>query len=446
MRLAKPSSSATSAGAPEPLDSYTSNFLPSRQRAILVGCGLRNENLMELKDSLVELEDLARAAQLEVVASLVQRVASYNPGSLIGAGKLEELVEMAAQLKANLFIFDHGLSGVQTRNLEAALKIRVLDRAQLILQIFALRAQTFEGKLQVELAQMLDQMPRMVNAWMGSLSRLGGGVGTRGPGETALELDRRRIRDRVKAIRKRLEQVRNHRSQNRASRRRNKVTSFALIGYTNSGKSTLLNALTKANVLALDQVFATLDPTTRKLHLPQGAQAVVTDTVGFIRKLPTQLIEAFKATLEESAQADVLLHVVDLSSPQMDMQMKVVEDLIKELGWQQKPLLTVFNKIDAASFSSQFHVKAHPRALVSARTGEGLDKLKALMESYSQSLGSEVELYFPKTAEHLIYELSRETQIQRREPATAGTVCVAQLNQAQMSRWKEFLVTANATR
>ncbi len=395
-----------------------------------------------MKESLFELEELATAAGGEVVGSITQVLNQYNPATLIGSGKVEEIKTMLQEAGATLVVIDHQISGIQTRNLERDWGVRVLDRSQLILDIFAMRAQTHEGKLQVELAQMLDQLPRMVDAWMGSLSRQGGGIGTRGPGETALEMDRRRIRERVKLIRKQLEQVRKHRSQHRASRKRNKVPSFALIGYTNSGKSTLLNALTHSNVIAQDQVFATLDPTTRKMRLPDGRMdAVVTDTVGFIRKLPPNLIEAFKATLEESAEADILIHVVDLSSPAMLRQVEVVQQLIEEFQWTRKPIITVYNKIDTAQFEKQFQVKAFPRVFVSGRTGEGIDRLKRLMNEAVQALFQEVELFFPKTEEHKIYELGRETQITRRESATQGTVCYAHMTPALMSRWKDYLVT-----
>jgi GTP-binding protein HflX len=395
-----------------------------------------------LKESLAELEELATAAGGEVVGSLTQVMLQYNPATLMGSGKVEEVKELCQESQASVVIIDHHLSGIQGRNLEKEWGVRVLDRNQVILDIFAMRAQTYEGKLQVELAQMLDQLPRMVDAWMGSLSRQGGGIGTRGPGETALEMDRRRIRDRVKAIKKQLETVRSNRSQHRSSRKRNKVPSFALIGYTNSGKSTLLNALTHAQVLAKDQLFATLDPTTRKVHLPDGPHAVVTDTVGFIRKLPTQLIEAFKATLEESAEADVLIHVVDLSSPQMLAQTEIVSQLIKEFGWEAKPLITVYNKVDQAPIERQFQVKAFPRVFVSALTGEGIDRLKRVMVEQVQSLHEEVELFFPKNEEHRIYELGRETQIVRKEAASSGTVCSAYLTPSLLSRWRDYLVTA----
>lgn len=397
-----------------------------------------------MKESLAELEELALACGGEVVGSLTQTLAQYNPATLIGSGKVEEVKELINEAQASVVIVDHQLSGIQCRNLEKDWGVRVLDRNQIILDIFALRAQTYEGKLQVELAQMLDQLPRMVDAWMGSLSRQGGGIGTRGPGETALEMDRRRIRERVKVIKKQLDGVRANRSQHRASRKRNKVPSFALIGYTNSGKSTLLNRLTHSQVLAKDQVFATLDPTTRKVHLPEGPGAVLTDTVGFIRKLPPQLIEAFKATLEESAEADVLIHVVDLSSPQMNAQMEVVNQLIKDFGWDSKPIITVFNKIDRAPFEKQFQVKAFPRVFCSAQTGEGVDRLKRLMVEAVQAMHQEVELFFPKSEEHRIYELGRETQITRKEPASSGTVCTAHMTPTLLSRWRDYLVTAES--
>ncbi len=252
---------------------------------------------------------------------------------MIGSGKVQEIKDMVTESAATVVVMDHSVSGVQGRNLQTELGVRVMDRNQVILDIFAQRAKTYEGQLQVELAQMLDQLPRMVGAWLGSLSRQGGGIGTRGPGETALESDRRRIRERVKSIRKQLEGVTKHRRQHRALRKKQQIPTFALIGYTNSGKSTLLNQLTKSNALVRDQVFATLDPTTRKVHLAETGPAVLTDTVGFIRKLPAHLIEAFKATLEESAEADVLLHVVDLSSPVMEQQVRIVEELMREFGW-----------------------------------------------------------------------------------------------------------------
>ena len=414
--------------------------IKSSDRAVVIGVGLKTESTAEIKENLCELEELVSAASGEVVGSLIQVLPQWNPATLIGSGKVDEIKQMVAELQANLVVVDHQLSGVQARNLEQAIGAKILDRNQLILDIFAQRAQTYEGKLQVELAQLLDQLPRMVDAWMGSLSRLGGGIGTRGPGETALENDRRRIREKVAVIKKKLEVVQKQRAQHRASRRRHEIPSFALIGYTNSGKSSLLNRLTGAQIMTKNQVFATLDPTTRKIFLPDGPPAVVTDTVGFIRKLPPQLIEAFKATLEESAEADVLLHVVDLSSPNMLRQVEVVDALIQEFNWSDKKIIHVFNKVDAAPLERQFQVKAFPRVFVSALTGQGIEQLKKLMADSINEMQEDVELYFPKTEEYKIFDLSRETRIVRKEPATEGTVCYAQMTPALMNRWKDYLI------
>lgn len=412
----------------------------NNEKTIVVGVGLKTEPLMEIKENLLELEELVLAAGGAVVGSITQTLAQWNPATLIGTGKVQEIKEMVSESQAELVVIDHLISGVQARNLEMAIGCKVLDRNQIILDIFSQRAQTFEGKLQVELAKLLDQMPRMVDAWMGSLSRQGGGIGTRGPGETALENDRRRIRERVSQIKKKLEGVRKNRAQHRLSRKRHEIPSFALIGYTNSGKSSLLNRLTGSQVLSKNQVFATLDPTTRKIFLPDGPPSVVTDTVGFIRKLPLQLIEAFKATLEESGEADVLLHIVDLSSPNMERQIEVVEKLIEEFQWQNKKIIHVFNKIDAATPDKQFKVKHHPRVFVSALTGEGLDKLKQMMAEALAEAQQAVQLFFPRTQEHKIYDLDRDTRIFRKESATEGTICYTSLTTNQLAKWKDYLV------
>lgn len=415
-------------------------IIKSSDQVIVVGVGLKSEATSEIKENLVELEDLVRAAGGDVVGSVVQVLQAWNPATLIGSGKVEEIKNMVQEVSASLVVIDHQLSGVQARNLETQIGCKIMDRNQIILDIFAQRAQTYEGKLQVELAQLLDQLPRMIDAWMGSLSRLGGGIGTRGPGETALENDRRRIREKVALIRKKLDVVRKNRAQHRNSRKRSEIPSFALIGYTNSGKSSLLNRLTGAQVLAKNQVFATLDPTTRKIFLDDGPPAVVTDTVGFIRKLPTQLIEAFKATLEESTEADVLLHVIDLSSPNMQRQIEVVEDLIKEFGWDAKKIIHVFNKVDAAPLERQFQVKHYPRIFVSALNGQGFDQLRKMMADAVSEMQEEVELYFPKREEYKIFDLSRETRVTRKESATEGTICYAQMTPVLITKWKEYLV------
>lgn len=404
-----------------------------------MGIGLKADPLDDIKESLVELEELVYAAGAEVVATLTQVLPKYIPATLMGSGKVDEIKKMAEETEASVLVVDHQLTGSQMRNLEETLKIKVLDRAQLILDIFAQRAQTYEGKLQVELAQLMDQYPRMVGGWLGSLSRLGGGIGTRGPGETALEVDRRRAREKMDLLRDRLETVAKNREQHRHQRKRSRVPTFALIGYTNAGKSQLMNRLTQSHVFVKDQVFATLDPTTRQVHLDGVKNAVLTDTVGFIRKLPTHLIEAFKATLEETSDADVLLHVIDLNSPQMEKQIEVVEALIKEFKWNEKPIIYVFNKIDIAPFEKQLKVKKFPRAFISALEGRGIDRLKEMMVSEVKKLMEEVELYFPKDEEHRVYELGREAKIHRTEPGSSGTICHVSLTEQQLSKWHKYL-------
>ena len=266
---------------------------------------------------------------------------------------------------------------------------------------------TKEGKLQVELAQLLDQKSRMVGAWLGSLSRLGGGIGTRGPGEKALEVDRRTLADRIHTVQQKLKMVRRHRKRHRVRREKKGMPRFAIIGYTNAGKSSLFNCLTKARVYTEDKLFATLDPTTRKVFFPNAPPALVTDTVGFIRKLPTKLIEAFKATLEEASDAEAVIHVVDLSSVHWQRQMDLIEDLLVDLGWSDKPIIHVFNKIDQVSSINESDIAKSPRCFVSAKSKAGIDRLKALMRQTIENLCQEFELFFPSDKVSKIYELTR---------------------------------------
>ena len=414
--------------------------IKDKDKTIVVGVGLKTEALTEIKENLCELEELVIAAGGDVVGSTVQVLPAWNPATLIGSGKVQEIKEMVQESRAQAVVIDHQLTGIQARNLQEEIKVRVLDRTQLILDIFAQRARTYEGKLQVELAQLLDQMPRMIGAWNDSLSRQGGGIGTRGPGESALENDRRRAKEKISIIKKKLDEVSSQRAQHRQSRKRNEIPSFALIGYTNSGKSSLLNRLTGSTVVAKDMVFATLDPTTRKVFLDDGPPAVVTDTVGFIRKLPTQLIEAFKATLEESAEADILLHVVDLSSPNMERQVEVVEGLIKEFKWEEKKILHIYNKVDVAPLDRQFRIKQFPRVFVSALTGQGFEQLKKIMSDLINEMQTQVEMYFSRSDEYKLYDLSREAKIIRKEAATEGTIILAMMTPTLINKWKDYLV------
>ncbi|MBT4760786.1 MAG: GTPase HflX [Bdellovibrionaceae bacterium] len=410
----------------------------SKDKAILVGVGLKSESFKDLKESLFELEELIHTAGGEVAGVFTQQVEKFSPATLMGSGKIEQIKQAVEDTDADLVVIDHGLTGVQSRNLEKILDVAVLDRSQVILDIFAQRAQSYEGQLQVTLAQMLDQLPRMVGGWMGSLSRLAGGIGTRGPGESALEMDRRRIHKRIDVIKKKLEVVRKNRAQHRQKRQKKSIPSFALIGYTNAGKSTLLNRLTHSDVYEKDELFATLDPTTRQLYLKGIGDAVITDTVGFIRNLPTKLIEAFKATLEESTEADILLHVIDLSSETLEAQVKTVEDLISEFGWEEKPIVYVYNKLDASLMDNKFKVNHPKKVLVSAKTGAGIDQLKKMMTDEILAMTTEVELFFNSQMEHKFYDLSRVCKISKKESSPSGTFCVAQLTQKQISEWSGY--------
>ena len=279
----------------------------------------------------------------------------------------------------------------------------------------------------------------MVGAWLGSLSRLGGGIGTRGPGEKALEIDRRTLAKRIHTIQQKLKIVRKHRKRHRQRREKKGMPCFALIGYTNAGKSSLFNCLTKSHIYTEDKLFATLDPTTRKVFFPNSPPVLITDTVGFIRKLPTKLIEAFKATLEEASDADALIHVVDLSSSQWQAQMEMTMDLLVDLGWFDKPIIYVFNKIDRISPVEESHITESPKCFVSAKSKEGIDQLKERMTEVISNLCQEYELFFPLNEVSKIYELSREANITKQEEHSLGTNCRALLTPQLLSQWKSYL-------
>ena len=390
-------------------------------------------------DHLQELEQLTKTAGGQIVAKLTQYLNRWNPSTLIGAGKIEEIRLLLEEVSAHKVIIDHHLSGIQQRNLEQILKVPVLDRTLLILDIFAQRARSKEGKLQVELAQLLDQKSRMVGAWLGSLSRLGGGIGTRGPGEKALEVDRRTLANRIHTIQQKLKMVSKHRKRHRQRREKKGMPRFTLIGYTNAGKSSLFNCLTKSHVYTEDKLFATLDPTTRKVFFPNSPSALITDTVGFIKKLPTKLIEAFKATLEEASDADALIHVVDLSSPKWIMQMEMTMDLLEDLGWSDKPIIYVFNKIDQISSVEEFNIPESPKCFVSAKSKEGIDQLKEIMIEVISNLCQEYELFFPLNETSKIYELSRKANITKQEEHSLGINCRVLLTPELLSQWKHYL-------
>ncbi len=380
-----------------------------RERAILIAIEHGRDALLTAEESLAELGRLSDTAGMEVVGKAVQAARRLNPSTLIGSGKIEEIRRLAGELGGDVAVFDDELSPAQQRNLEQQLGLKVIDRTQLILDIFALRAQSQAGKLQVELAQLQYLLPRLTRQWQ-HLSRLGGGVGTRGPGETQLEVDRRRVRERIAALRKRLAQVSRTGKLHRRSRAAVPYPIVALVGYTNSGKSTLMNRLTHAGVLVENRLFATLDPTVRLLRLPGGGEALLVDTVGFIHKLPHGFVDAFKSTLEEVCDADLLLHVVDASDARAEEQMKVVDEVLGELGVDATPRITMFNKCDLPAVPPRPAVSG-PSCAASARTGEGLELLLRQVGTLLAAQQERLHVRIPAARSDLIAAIRRAGRV-----------------------------------
>ena len=362
------------------------------ERVILIGVQTAADENVEV--SLDELEELASTAGAVTVGKVIQNREAVHPGTYIGKGKIEEVRALVYALNATGVICDDELSPAQLNNLERELDCKVMDRTLLILDIFAVRAVTSECKIQVELAQLRYRAARLVGL-RESLSRLGGGIGTRGPGENKLETDRRLIRTRISALKQELVQVEKHRELIRSGRARGNMKTVAIVGYTNAGKSTLLNKLTGSEVLSEDKLFATLDPTTRLLNLQDGQQILLTDTVGFIHKLPHHLIEAFKSTLEEAKYADYIIHVVDSSNPQAEMQMHVVYETLRELGVMGKKIITLFNKQDVPGACVLRDFKSDYSLKISARTGQGLEELGELLARFLAEDQIYMERIFP---------------------------------------------------
>lgn len=370
--------------------------------------------------SIAELGELARSANAEVVGEMIQKKTSYDSATCMGSGRLEELREQLPLLEAELVIFDHELTGIQVRNIEEILDVRVIDRTTLILDIFAQRARTKEGKLQVELAQQKYRLPRLIGLGT-ALSRLGGGIGTRGPGETKLETDKRHIRKRISYLENELDELKKHRNFSRSRRKKDGVLCAAIVGYTNVGKSTLMNALTDAGVLAENKLFATLDITSRSIELPDGRSVMLIDTVGLIRRLPHNLVEAFKSTLEEAAAADIILNVQDLSSPEYEQQAKVTRELLSELGCDGIPVINVMNKADAA-INLDTIFEDDNTVIISARNKLGFDKLLDCIVKNLPETAKRMKLLVPYDMTAFIGKIRIDGKIFSEEYTENGTL------------------------
>lgn len=393
----------------------------------------------DVKTSMDELAELANTAGAEVIETFVQKLDGINNATYIGSGKLLEIKEFCEENQIELVIFDDELSGSQIRNIENYIdNIKVIDRTMLILDIFAQRASSKEGKLQVELAQQKYILPRLSGIGT-DLSRQGGGIGTRGPGETKLESDRRHIRNRISSLNKEIQEVSKRRNMIRERRNKNGAISVAVVGYTNVGKSTLLNILTEANILAKNQLFATLDPTARELKLPDGQTVILIDTVGFIRRLPHLLVEAFKSTLEEAANADLILNLCDISSDQYDVQLKVTEDILKELGCGDTPIITVYNKCDLCDMpircSDDFK-----SCFISAKNNQGIDELlKCICENLSQ-LVKKVKLKIPYTNAGIMGLIRKSGTVISENYENDSIVAEVIVDKKMMSKIQDFII------
>ncbi|MDO4618303.1 MAG: GTPase HflX [Clostridia bacterium] len=391
-------------------------------------------------ESMAELSELVKTAGGEVVCEVVQNKSDLESGTYMGEGKLLEIAEMIKTLEIDTVVFDDELSGIQTRNIADILGVKVIDRSMLILDIFAMRAKSGEGKLQVELAQLKYRLARLRG--LGEvMSRVGAGIGTRGPGETKLESDRRHIRRRIQALEEELSEIQKHRDLLRKRRKKDGVITAALVGYTNAGKSTLLNAMTDANVFAEDKLFATLDPTSRAIELPDSREILLVDTVGFIRKLPHHLVEAFKSTLEEAAVADVLLHVIDASSEQYSDHISVVKSVLGDLGAGDKPIIAVFNKCDSIAPDTVLVAPSHDSSvMISAKTHEGFDNLIKELSDKAPGKKQEVTAVIPYTEGSVLSELHKTQKILSEDYLDSGTKVTLLCDETAYARIKDYIL------
>ncbi len=413
-----------------------------KKLAVLVGIAKSQRDLAECEISIDELERLADTAGAKTYAKVIQIKETYDPRTLIGKGKVSEVAELCKNSGAELVIFDEELSPMQIRNLEADIggEVTVIDRSMLILDIFALHATSGEGKLQVELAQLKYTAPRLVGHGL-ELSRQGGGIGSRGPGETKLETDRRHLREKITSLEARLEELSANRMTMRDKRDRSGITKIAIVGYTNAGKSTLLNAITGADVLSEDKLFATLDATTRRASLPSGIEVLFTDTVGFIRKLPHHFVKAFKSTLDEVKYADILLIVSDIADSEVREHIKVTEEVIEDLSASDKPRIYVYNKADTIPSLADADIDlTDDSVVISAKDGSGIDRLLTLIENIIKSRKRCVNLIIPYTEQGKVSMIFNEYEVKNSDYTDEGVKITVELDEKGLGYYKNYIV------